>query len=306
MDKLDFDILGEIADLHQLPEGSYNVRKNGESVARNSDSDIEIVSKTDKPGIDIIVKAGVKGKSCHIPVILTKENLTDLVYNDFYIGEDSDVVIVAGCGISCGKESTTTEHSGIHSFHLAPRCKVKYIEKHVGIGDKKATKILNPVTEIEMENGSFFEMETVQLGGVSSSVRKTFAKLGQDSKLLIKEKILTEDEQVASTHFTVELNGDGSSVDVMSRSVAKGHSTQHFVSNVIGNSECFGHVECDGIIIDHARITSDPKIDANNVNSSLVHEAAIGKIAGEQIVKLMSLGLDEEEAQNLIIKGFLR
>lgn len=305
LDKIDKELLTQIADMHEIPQGSFNIRKNGQSVARNSDKDIEIVSKTDKSGINIIVKPNVKNKSVHIPVIITVGNLSDLVYNDFYIGENADVLIVAGCGIH-NPTNQTSQHDGIHTFHLEKNCKVKYIEKHLGVGAGSGDKILNPTTEIFMKDGSEFEMETIQLGGVSYSNRKTNALLDDNTKLIIKEKILTSDKQKAITTFNVTLNGENSSVEVTSRSVAKNKSSQKFVSNLRGKNQCFGHVECDGILLDNAKIISEPKITAENVNASLIHEAAIGKIAGDQLIKLQTLGLSEEEAQNQIIKGFLK
>ena len=304
INKIDRELLLSIADMHKIPEGSFNIRKNGESILRNSNSDIEIVSKKDKSGIDIIVKPNVKNKSVHIPVIITQTNLTELVYNDFYIGENADVTIVAGCGIH-NPSTQKSEHDGLHTFHLAKNSKVKYIEKHLGIGNQ-GDKVLNPETKVYMAENTYFEMETIQLGGVSSANRKTYAKLQDNAKLVIKERILTTENQIAKTNFTVDLVGKNSSVDVFSRSVAKDNSKQEFNSNIIGNNECFGHVECDGIIVGNSQIISTPKIDAKNVNASLVHEAAIGKIAGEQIIKLLSLGLNEEQAENLIIKGFLQ
>lgn len=303
MNKIDKDLLLEIAGIHKIPEGSYNIRKNGESIARSSNADIEIATKKDKSGIDIIVKPNVKNKSVHIPVIITMANITELVYNDFFIGDNAEVTIVAGCGIH-NTGDKPSEHDGLHTFHLGKNCKVKYIEKHLGIG-KTGNKILNPVTKIFMDNNSFFEMETVQLGGVDYSNRKTYAKLKDNAKLVIKERILTTENQVAKTLFNVNLLGKNSSVDVLSRSVAKNSSKQEFNSVITGNNECFGHIECDGIIVDNAQIASTPKVYAKNVNASLVHEAAIGKIAGEQVTKLLTLGLTKEEAENLIIKGFL-
>ena len=305
MNEVDKELLKEIADMHSVPQGSFNIRKNGESIARNSTKDIEIVPKKDKSGIDIIVKEGVKNKSVHIPVIITVGNLNDLVYNDFYIGKDADVLIVAGCGIH-NPTDQKSQHDGIHTFHLEENCKVKYIEKHLGVGNGQGDKVLNPTTVVEMKDGSDFEMETIQLGGVSYSNRNTNAFLGNDAKLVIKEKILTSDKQKAITTFNVVLKGKNSSVEVVSRSVAKGKSRQKFVSNLKGQNECFGHVECDGIILDNAQIESVPKIVAQNINATLIHEAAIGKIAGDQLVKLQTLGLSEEEAQNQIIKGFLK
>lgn len=305
INQIDSELLEQIADMHGIPQGSFNIRKNGQSIARNSDSDIEIISKTDKSGIDIIVKPGVKNKSVHIPVIITVGNLSDLVYNDFYIGKGADVLIVAGCGIH-NETNQKSQHDGIHTFHLEEDCKVKYVEKHLGVGIGSGEKVLNPTTEVYMKSGSEFEMETIQIGGVSYSNRKTKAVLDDNTKLIIKEKIKTDKKQKAITAFDVVLKGKNSSVEVISRSVAKDSSRQKFVSNLHGRNECFGHVECDGIILDKAKIISEPKITAENINATLIHEAAIGKIAGDQLIKLQTLGLSEEEAQNEIIKGFLK
>lgn len=305
INQIDSELLEQIADMHGIPQGSFNIRKNGQSIARNSDSDIEIISKTDKSGIDIIVKPGVKNRSVHIPVIITVGNLSDLVYNDFYIGKGADVLIVAGCGIH-NETNQKSQHDGIHTFHLEEDCKVKYVEKHLGVGIGSGEKVLNPTTEVYMKSGSEFEMETIQIGGVSYSNRKTKAVLYDNTKLIIKEKIKTDKKQKAITAFDVVLKGKNSSVEVISRSVAKDSSRQKFVSNLHGRNECFGHVECDGIILDKAQIISEPKITAENINATLIHEAAIGKIAGDQLIKLQTLGLSEEEAQNEIIKGFLK
>lgn len=305
INQIDSELLEQIADMHGIPQGSFNIRKNGQSIARNSDSDIEIISKTDKSGIDIIVKPGVKNKSVHIPVIITVGNLSDLVYNDFYIGKGAEVLIVAGCGIH-NETNQKSQHDGIHTFHLEEDCKVKYVEKHLGVGIGSGEKVLNPTTEVYMKSGSEFEMETIQIGGVSYSNRKTKAVLDDNTKLIIKEKIKTDKKQKAITAFDVVLKGKNSSVEVISRSVAKDSSRQKFVSNLHGRNECFGHVECDGIILDKAQIISEPKITAENINATLIHEAAIGKIAGDQLIKLQTLGLSEEEAQNEIIKGFLK
>lgn len=304
MNNIDKKLLADIADLHGVPQGSYNIRKNGKSIDRVSTKEVEIVSKTDKSGIDIIVKENVKNRSVHIPVIVTESGIKDLVYNDFYIGDNSEVLIVAGCGVHT-TDDVASGHDGIHTFHVGKNAKVKYIEKHLGTGST-AEKILNPTTNIIMNSGSEFEMETIQLGGVTYSDRVTNAKLKDHAKLTIKEKILTTESQVATTRFKVDLIGKDSSANVISRSVAKDNSRQKFVSKIVGKNNCFGHVECDGIILDKARIISTPEIDAVDVNASLVHEAAIGKIAGEQLIKLMSLGLSESEAEDMIIKGYLK
>ena len=302
--KIESDLLDQVADIHKVPLGAYNIRKNSEGIARNSTSEIEIIQKKDKPGIDIIVKPNVVGKSIHIPVIITTGNIHDLVYNDFYIGENSDVLIVAGCGIHNDNQNPS-EHNGIHSFHLGKNCKVKYIEKHLGLGSG-AEKILNPTTSITMEENSSFEMETVQLGGVSSSARKTKATLKDGAHLVIIEKIKTDGTQTASTDFVVNLNGKNCSAKITSRSVASDNSFQKFDSKIVGNNSCFGHIECDGLLSGNARIVSIPQIDAKNSNAQLVHEATIGKIANEQLIKLSTLGLSEKEAEELIIKAYLK
>lgn len=304
MERLDEELLETIADLHGVPEGSFNIRKNGKLLARNTNTDIEIVSKTDKDGIDIIVKPGVKGKSVHIPVLLTVGDFHDLVYNDFYIGDNADVTIIAGCGIhndTCGD----SVHDGIHTFYLGKNAKVRYIEKHYADGTGEGKKQFMPVTKIYLKERSAFTMESTQLGGVTYTDRKTFATVGKDAQLIVKEKILTDGNEKAITNFKVNLRGKNSRADIVSRSVARGSSVQDFRSNMIGNNECFGHVECDGIVLDSARIISVPKIDAVSPEASLVHEAAVGKIAGEQLLKLMSLGLTEQEAEDAVIKGFL-
>lgn len=304
MDKISKELLKQIADIESVPFGAYNFRVNGEGVARNCTEDINIVTKKDKSGIDIFIKPNTKNKSVHIPVILTKEGLTDMVYNDFYVGENSDVVIVAGCGIhNCS--SKLSEHDGIHTFHIGKNANVKYIEKHLGTGSLESEKNLNPTTKVYLEDNAQMVMETTQLGGVNYSKRKTYAKLKNNAKLSIKEKILTTDNQYAQTKFDVDLIGHKSFVDVMSRSVAKGNSKQEFISSIAGKSECFGHVECDGIIVDNGKIISTPKIKAEDVNSTLVHEAAIGKIAGEQLLKLQTLGLSKEDAEKVIIESFM-
>lgn len=304
MDRTDEQLLETIADLHGIPEGSFNIRKNGKLLARNSDSDIEIVSKTDKDGIDIIVKPNVKNKAVHIPVLLTVGDFRDTVYNDFYIGENADVTIVAGCGIhnnACGD----AEHDGIHTFYLSKNAKVRYVEKHYASGNGTGKKVFDPITKIYLKENAQFVLESTQLGGVTNTNRKTYATVGKRAQLTVKEKILTDNEECAITDFKIKLSGKGSRADVVSRSVARGRSIQKFQSDLIGKNECFGHVECDGIVLDGARILSTPKIDAVSPEASLIHEAAVGKIAGEQLLKLMSLGLSEQEAEDAIIRGFL-
>ncbi|MBQ2805704.1 MAG: SufD family Fe-S cluster assembly protein [Clostridia bacterium] len=305
MDAIQKNLLSEIMDLEIVPEGAYNIRANGESAERHTTANIDIVTKTDKPGIDIIIKPGTKNERVDIPVLLTKTGLKDLVYNDFYIGEDADVLIVAGCGIhNAGDEQT--EHDGIHSFHVGKNAKLKYVEKHYGEGEGTGEKVLNPTTEIEIDEGGYMEMESAQLGGVDSTVRVTRAKLADRATLVIGEKIMTHGKQTAITDFTVDLDGENCGAHVVSRSVAKDESRQTFLSCINGNNLCSGHTECDAIIMDSARVDAIPKVAANHVQASLIHEAAIGKIAGEQLIKLMTLGLSEKQAEEQIINGFLR
>lgn len=305
MDKIDKELLLQIDDdLHVIEQGSFNIRKNGESVKKESNSDVQIESKKDGSGIDVFVKANVQNKSVHIPVIVTKGGFADAVKNTFHIGENSSVLIVAGCGIHNAEKSTQSSHNGQHTFYIGKNAKVVYVEKHLGLG--AGNKVLNPKTVIFMEENSSLEMQTVQLGGVNFSNRNTKATLNENAKLVCIEKILTDENQIAKTNFNINLKGKNSSVKVTSRSVAKGKSYQKFVSNIDGNNECFGHVECDGIIIDNAIIESAPKVCAKHPLASLVHEAAIGKIAGDQLIKLQTLGLTEQEAEEEIIKGFLK
>jgi len=304
-DKLFERLLEEVADLHGVPQGAYNIRLNGQSAGRNNSANIEIVTKEDKPGIDIIIKPGTKNESIHIPALVTKENVHDLVYNDFYIGDDSDIVIVAGCGIHNSGEEMS-EHNGVHRFVVGKNARVKYIEKHIGMGEGTGERIINPQTIIEAGENSYLEFETTQLKGVDSTVRTTKATAEAGATVIVKEKILTHGKQYAETYFEIDLNGDGASSNVVSRSVAKDNSRQKFVSVLNGNARCAGHSECDSIIMDNGIVTALPEITANNVDASLIHEAAIGKIAGEQITKLMTLGLTEEEAEAQIVNGFLK
>ena len=303
--KVDKELLETIADLHEIPEGAYNIRKDGKLLSRNTNANIDIITKKDKPGIDIVVKDGTKNQSLHIPVIVTEAGLKDLVYNDFYIGKDCDITIVAGCGIACGS-SEEQGHNGIHSFHIKSGSKVKYIEKHYANGQGTGKRVLNPDTIINMDKNSYMKMETVQIGGVSYAERTTNAVLDDGAKLEINEKIMTEADEYAGTNFNVELNGLDCSTHVVSRAVAKGNSKQIYTSVINGNNKCFGHTECDAIIMDNANIVAKPELTAKSTEASLIHEAAIGKIAGEQIIKLQTLGLTEQEAEAEIIKGFLR
>lgn len=305
IDQIQQRILGEVADLHEVPAGAYNIRANGALAGRNTTANIDIVSKEDVSGIDIRIKPGTRHESVHIPVVLSKSGVNDMVYNDFYIGDDSDVVIVAGCGIHNSGDQDS-QHDGIHRFYVGKNAKVKYIEKHYGEGDGNGKRILNPVTEVYMEEGSTMEMEMVQIKGVDSTNRTTLAELAAGAKMVVRERLLTHGDQQAISGYNVKLNGNDSSADVVSRSVAKDTSFQRFDSQIAGNAKCSGHTECDAIIMGDARILAVPGLEANNIDAALIHEAAIGKIAGEQIIKLMTLGLTEEEAEAQIVNGFLK
>ena len=306
MDKIDKELLKTIVDVEaEEIKGAYNIRKNGQGIERKITDNINIVTKTDVSGIDIIVKENTKFEFVHIPVIITESGLKDVVYNDFYIGKNANVIIVAGCGIH-NDHHKDSEHNGIHRFFLEEGAKVKYIEKHYGEGTGDGKRILNPVTEVHLKRGASLNMESIQIKGVDSTIRTTNAVLEEDTNFVVTEKIMTHGKQFAKTNFDVKLNGENSSVKVTSRSVATEQSEQIFNSKVEGNAKCFGHVECDAIIKDNAKVTSTPEIVANNIDANLIHEAAIGKIAGEQLIKLMTLGLTEKQAEEEIINGFLK
>lgn len=305
MDKIEKNLLEQVAGLHDVPAGAYNIRANGKMAGRNSTANIEIVSKEDKPGIDIKIKAGTRNESVHIPVILSESGFTDLVYNDFYIGEDADVTIIAGCGIhNCGVD--TSRHDGIHTFYLGKNAKVRYVEKHYGEGDGNGENVMNPTTIVYCEENAHMEMETTQIKGIDSTDRVTKGVLKDGAQLEIHEKIMTHGKQYAKTEFEVDLDGENCSTNVISRSVARDESKQEFFSKINGNAPCAGHSECDAIIMDHSCVTASPQLTANHIDASLIHEAAIGKIAGEQLIKLMTLGLTEQEAEEQIISGFLK
>lgn len=305
LDEIQKRLLEEVADLHEVPEGAYNIRANGRMAARNTTANIDIATKEDGSGIEIRIAPGTKHESVHIPVVLSQSGIKETVYNDFYIGDGSDVVIVAGCGIdNCGSQDS--EHDGVHTFHVGKNAKIKYVEKHYGGGDGLGKRILNPQTLVYMEEGSYMEMEMVQIKGVDSTVRDTKASLAKGAKLVVRERLMTHGSQTAVSSYEVQLNGEGAGADVISRSVAKDDSYQKFDSRIVGNAPCSGHTECDAIIMDKAKILAIPQLEANDLDAALVHEAAIGKIAGEQIVKLMTLGLTEEEAEEQIVNGFLK
>lgn len=294
-----------VADIVDVPEGAYNIRRNGEGVARRSTDHIEIKKKEDKPGIDIIIAPGTIKENVHIPVIVSETGIHDTVYNTFIVGENADVTIVAGCGIhNCGDERS--QHNGVHDFIIKKGAKLRYVEKHYGSGEGTGERVLNPQTIVSMEEDSFCEMELVQISGVDSTDRVTTAKLAKGAKLVLVEKMLTHDRQNANSDMEVTLDGEEASCQIVSRSVAQDDSKQVFSPRVIGNSACRAHIQCDSILMGNASVRSIPEIAANHPDAQLVHEAAIGKIAGDQILKLMTLGYEEEEAEKKILEGFLR
>lgn len=305
MDAIQKELLEAVAGLHEIPAGAFNIRANGESIERQSTSNIEIITKADKSGIEVHIKPGTRHESVHIPVIMSKSGLEEVVYNDFYIGENADVTIIAGCGIHNGGDAAS-RHDGIHRFFVGKNAHIKYVEKHYGSGDGKGERIMNPVTEVTLEEDSFMEMDTVQIRGVDSTKRENKAHLKAGARLVVMERLMTHGNQRAESYFDVQMDGEDSAANVVSRSVARDNSYQLFVSHIHGNERCSGHTECDAIIMDNAKISAVPELSANHVDAALIHEAAIGKIAGEQIIKLMTLGLTEAEAEEQIVSGFLK
>lgn len=298
-------VLKKVAGLEGTPAGAYNIRVDGKSMGRRNSRNIEIVGKDRGMGIDVYVKPGTKNETVHIPVVIESSGFAEVVYNDFHIGDDCDVLIVAGCGIH-NTGHHLSQHDGVHVFHVGRNARVKYVEKHYGEGGGSGERVLNPVTEVYLGEGSRLEMETVQIEGVDSTKRVTRGRLADGAALVVKEKLMTSGTQTATTEFDIDLDGAGSSADLISRSVAREHSVQEFISRIRGNNDCSGHSECDAIIMDAASVRAVPEITASHVDATLIHEAAIGKIAGEQIVKLMTLGLEREDAEREIVKGFLR
>ena len=302
---MELNLLRQIAGLHKIPEGAYNIRDNGESAGRGTTANIDIVTKTDKPGIDIIVKPGTKNESVHIPVIISKTGYSELVYNDFFIGEDCDVLIIAGCGIH-NSGCDVAQHDGVHTFHIGKNSRVKYVEKHYGEGEGTGERIMNPKTVVHLAEGASMEMDTTQIRGIDSTRRETEVEAAAGAEIVILEKLLTHGKQEAHSDMEIRLNGEDSKARVISRSVAQEDSRQVFHPNVTGNARCFGHVQCDTIIMGNAKVQSIPAITANHVDAQLIHEAAIGRIAGDQLMKLMTLGLTEEQAEERILAGFLK
>ena len=305
LNALDKLMLEKVADLHEIPQGAYNIRKNGEGVQRNTTANINIVTKLDKPGIDVIIKPYTKGESVHIPVIVTEENINDLVYNTFEVGEYSDVLIVAGCGVH-NSGDRKSQHDGIHNFFVRKGAKLKYVEKHYGQGEGKGQRVLNPQTIIDVEEGAIVELELIQIKGIDQTKRDTVVRLMDNAKLIVTERLLTYKDQEAISNITVELLGVDSSAQIISRSVAQGDSKQEFFFDLLARNKGRGHIQCDAIIMHNAQVLSTPKISAYHSEAQLVHEAAIGRIESEQLIKLMSLGFSESEAEDAILSGFLK
>ena len=305
MNEIQKNLLKEVAELDALPVGAYNIRSDSKSIARNTTANIDIISKTDKSGIDIKFKKGTKKESVHIPVIIAESGLKECVYNDFFIEDDCDVTIIAVCGISnCGNGDS--QHDGIHTFFVGKNCTVRYIEKHYGEGTGRGKRVMNPQTIVHLGENSYMELETAQIAGVDDTKRITTADLKEGASLVIHDKIMTTDDQYAYAEIMVDLDGDGSNCDIISRGVAKNQSRQEIQLGINGKAACKGHADGDSIIMDDAKILAIPQLNAENVEASLVHEAAIGKIAGEQLLKLMTLGLSEAEAEERIVQGFLK
>ena len=305
LNSVDTALLEQIADMKdgQAP-GAVNIRKDSGCASRITTDDVDIRSKTDKPGIDIFIRAGAQKAVCHIPVIITRSGLTETVYNDFYVGEGAECTIIAGCGIhNCGEDES--RHDGVHTFHIGKNARVTYVEKHYGEGDGGGARNMNPQTVAYLEAGAFLKMDTSQIKGIDSTKRDTRIVCGPGAETVVTERLQTHGEQVAESNMEIVLDGDGARGRVISRSVAQERSRQVFYPKMTGNAKCFGHVQCDSIIMDDARISSIPAIVANSTEAELIHEAAIGKIAGDQLLKLQTLGLTREEAEERILKGFL-
>lgn len=305
LNALDNLMLEKVADMHDIPKGAYNIRKNGEGIQKNTTENIDIITKKDCPGINVIIKPNTKGESVYIPVIVTEQGITDVVYNTFEIGENADVEIIAGCGIHNSGDHKS-QHDGIHEFYINKGARVKYSEKHYGQGEGTGKKVLNPKTIIHAKENTTVQLELIQIMGIDNTVRDTEIQLYDGAKLIITERLLTNMEQKAKSNITVELLGENSSAQIISRSVAQGKSEQTYYFDLIGKNKCRGHIQCDAIIMDDAVITSTPKISAHHSDAQLVHEAAIGKLESVQLIKLMSLGLTEKEAEDTILKGFLK
>ncbi|HZK57176.1 MAG TPA: SufD family Fe-S cluster assembly protein [Clostridia bacterium] len=305
LNALDKELLEKVADLHEVPAGAYNIRKNSEGIIRNTTSNIDIITKKDKPGIDVLIKPGTKNESVHIPVIISSTGLKDIVYNTFDVGEESDVLIVAGCGIH-NPGNNESQHDGIHEFLVRKGARMKYVEKHYAQGEGDGKRIMNPKTIINVEENATVEFEMIQIRGVDYTDRVAEIRLQKNARFIVTERLLTDLNQDADSKITVELEGENSTAQIISRSVAQNNSKQRFYFNLIGKNKCRGHIQCDSIIMHNAQVFSTPEVSALHQDAQLIHEAAIGRIASDQLIKLMSLGLSETEAEETILRGFLK
>ncbi len=304
LDQITEKILKQIDESGFRQEGAFNLRHNGTALCHGDSEHIKIKKKEDKPGIDVYIDGDAKGEQVHIPVVVDASGMTDIVYNDFFVAEGAEVTIIAGCGIH-NSGCNESRHDGIHSFHVAKGANVRYEEKHYGEGEGTGAKVLNPVTNIYMEEDAVFTLDTAQIKGVDSTQRETNISMGKGAKLYVVEKLMTHDNQTAVSNMEVQMNGEGSSAQIVSRSVAKGSSKQVFHPKAVGNAGCHAHVQCDSIIMDHAEVSSIPEINARHLDAAIIHEAAIGRINDEQLVKLRTMGMTEEEAESVIIDNFL-
>ena len=304
LDEITEKILKQIDEAGFQQKGAFNLRHNGIALCHGDSEHIKIRKKEDKPGIDVYIDGETKGEQVHIPVVVDASGMTDIVYNDFYIADGADVTIIAGCGIH-NSGCNESRHDGIHSFHVGKNANVRYEEKHYGEGEGTGARVLNPVTRIYMEEDSMFTLDTAQIKGVDSTVRETDVHMGAGSKLYVLERLMTHDQQTAESNMEVDLDGEGSSAQIVSRSVAKGTSRQVFHPKAVGNTKCHAHIQCDSIIMDHAEVSSIPEINARHLDAAIIHEAAIGRINNEQLIKLRTLGMTEEEAEGVIIENFL-
>ncbi len=304
LDEITQKILKQIDEKGFEQSGAFNLRHNGISLCHGDSQHIKIKKKEDKPGIDVYIDGDTKGEQVHIPVVVDASGMTDVVYNDFYIARGADVTIIAGCGIH-NSGCNESRHDGIHSFHVSDGANVRYEEKHYGEGEGTGARVLNPVTNIYMEENAVFTLDTAQIKGVDSTERETNISIGKGSKLYVVEKLMTHDDQMAVSNMEVQLNGEGSSAQIISRSVAKDSSKQVFHPKAVGNAGCHAHVQCDSIIMGHAQVSSIPEINARHLDAAIIHEAAIGRINDEQLIKLRTMGMTEEEAESVIIDNFL-
>lgn len=305
IDKNTQKVLDQIDDKGFKQEGAYNLRYNGYALCHGDTEFIKIKKRTDgNQGIDVYISGETKGEAVHIPVVISTSGMTDMVYNDFYVEEGADVTIISGCGIH-NSGCDDSRHDGMHTFHVGKNANVVYTEKHYGEGEGTGARILNPVTKIILEDNAVFTLDTVQIKGVDSTIRETQVELGSGAKLIVTEKLMTHDKQTAVSNMDVLLNGEGSSAQIVSRSVAKGESVQTFHPKAVGNAGCHAHIQCDSIIMENAKVSAIPEINANHVDAAIIHEAAIGRINNDQVMKLRTLGLTGEEAESVIVEAFL-